>query len=161
MTLGFSTHWPTPRKDPDPTFFDFKILSPYREKMRKMFPIPKIHTFRLGARWRAGMSIQMVIGNRTKLRYQFNADIPELSTCISVQPARLWIDTTHNLTIAIGAPNTPDQYTINRAEIHLFAANEGFDSVAELARWFFPKGYHPIGVPLVGQIIHWTNFQYT
>ncbi len=26
--------------------------------------------------------------------------------------------------------------------------------------WFFPKGYQPTGVPIVGQIVHFTDFRY-
>lgn len=156
MTLGFSTYRPGTR---DLTFFSAKILSPYMPQFAKAFPIPKIHTFRIGHRWRAGMSIQMVSGNRTRYRFQFNAGIPELSTCISAQPARICINVDKYIDIAVEEPDK-DHRWLTREELLLFAVNDGFNSLEELTRWFFPKGYTGTYEPLVGQIIHWTDFRY-
>lgn len=157
MTLAFSTHFP----DGSPTLFPQKILFPYEEYYRKRYPdmIPKIHTFRIGHRWKAGMKMHMVTHNRRPNRNQFNLDIPELEICKSVQPCMIW-HATDRICIAVGAPDTPDQRALTAAEILLFAANDGFNSVADMARWFFPKGYDPAAAPLVGQIIHFTDFQY-
>ncbi len=156
MTLGFSTHWPG--KGRELTFFSAKILYTHIEAFKRAFGIPKIHTFRQGHRWRAGMSIQMVTGNRTPKRFQFNAGIEELETCISTQDAMVCIFPT-GIAIAIGTPGV-DQRWLTQQELLLFAANDGFNSIEEMQRWFFPQGYTPTAVPLVGQIIHWTNFQY-
>lgn len=120
--------------------------------------IPKIHTFRVGRRWRAGMSIQMVVGNRTRWRYQFNENIPALQTCISVQDAIVGIQPCGVISIAIGEGRT--QRFLTAKELLLFAVNDGFNSLEELTRWFFPKGYTPTTPVLVGQIVHWTDFQY-
>jgi len=156
MTLGFSTHWPEPNHHVV-TLFLAKILCPYRADIVKAAPdlLPKIHTFRLGHRWRAGMSIQMVTGNRTPKRLQFNAGIPALSTCISVQEAVIWLDSDGELHIVIGTMEHGFYLTLEQRL--LFAANDGFNSIEEMTWWFFPKGP---GI-LDGQIIHWTDFQYT
>jgi len=158
MTLGFSTHWPGKTL---PTLFPHKIMYPYVAEIRKGFPdlLPKIHTFRLGYRWRAGMKIHMVTGNRTPNRHPFNTDIPELQTCISVQNAMVCMFPI-SIAIAIGDPDV-DQRWLTQQEMLLFAANDGFNSIEEMQRWFFPKGYTPENPPLVGQIVHWTDFQYS
>jgi len=158
MTLGFSLQFP----DKSPTMFVQKILHPYGEYYRRTYPdmLPKIHTFRLGSRWRPALTMHMVTGNRTPNRNQFNHGIPELERCKAVQPCMIWHNTTAGVSIAIGAPDTPEQRLLTTAEILLFAANDGFNSVEALTRWFFPKGYDPTAAPLVGQIIHFTNFQY-
>lgn len=157
MTLGFSIYWPG--KGRELTFFSAKILSPYNPAMQKAFGLPKIHTFRIGHRWRAGVSIQMVTGNRTPRRYQFNRDIPALQTCISVQEALFCCRQTGGVEIAIGEQGAGQRW-LTQEELLLFAVNDGFNSLEELTRWFFPKGYIPIDPPLSGQIIHWTDFQY-
>lgn len=156
MTLGFSIYFPDGR----PTFFPEKILQPYRKGIR-MPPdfIPKIHTFRLGNRWRAGMRMHLVTGNRTKNREQFGVDIPELQHCNGVQPCMIWHDNLR-INIAIGPADTPEGRILTRPETNLFAANDGFNSVDEMTRWFFPKGYDPTAAPLVGQIVHFSNFRY-
>ena len=157
MTLGFSTHWPG--KGRDLTFFSAKILSAHMPKFQRAFGIPKIHTFRLGQRWRAGMSIQMVTGNRTPKRFQFNQGIPALETCISVQPALVSILTSGSIAIAIGEEGAGQRW-LSQEEILLFAANDGFNSLEELQRWFFPKGYTGADPVHAGQIVHWTDFRY-
>ncbi len=156
MTLGFSTNFP----DGTPTLFPEKIILPYRYELRQQYPnlLPKIHTFRLGARWRAGMKMHMVTGNRTPNRAQFGQQIPELQNCTSVQDAMLYILPT-GINIAVGTPEI-DQRLLTRQERLLFAVNDGFNSIDEMERWFFPKGYNPIATPIVGQIIHFTKFRY-
>lgn len=156
MTLGFSIYWPG--KGRDLTFFSAKILSAHIPQFQRAFGIPKIHTFRLGNRWRAGMTIQMVTGNRTKQRFQFNLGMPGLETCISVQPALITIFPT-GIAIAIGEEGSGQRW-LTREELLLFAANDGFNSLEELTRWFFPKGYTGADPVHVGQIVHWTDFKY-
>lgn len=156
MTLGFSTHWPG--KEGKPTFFAEKTIAGTMPAMARRFDIPKIHTFRIGHRWRAGMAIHMVIRNRTPKRFQFNAFVPSLSTCISEQDAVVGLDNDDDLFIIIG---TFEQgYYLSKEELLLFAVNDGFNSLEELQRWFFPKGFDPKRPYLSGQIIHWTDFQY-
>lgn len=158
MTLGSSTHWP----DKTPTYFPEKIQHPYVQEIQKHFPdmIPKIHTFRVGHRWRPGMKIHMVTGNRTQNRHQFNANIPALNTCIFVQDARVVMFNDGSIIIGIKKGDVFDP--LSAEQMLLFAANDGFNSVEQLARWFFPKGYKDVdGEYLIdGQIIHWTDFKY-
>lgn len=160
MTLGFSTHWPSPTKRL-PTHFLEKIMLPYAPDIREYYAdlLPKIHTFRVGQRWRAGMTIQMVTGNRTPKRFQFNQGIPELETCISVQPAIVSILASGSIAIAIGEEVAVQRW-LSLEELLLFAVNDGFNSLGELQRWFFPKGYTGADPVHVGQIVHWTDFQY-
>lgn len=148
MTLGFTTHFP----DGTPTHFEQKILWPYEPQIRLVFPdlLPKIHTFRLGTRWRAGMTMHMVTGNRTPDRRQFNTEYRELEKCISVQ------------TCIIRTVNLPMQaisIEIDGKEVDplLFAVNDGFNSPDQCFQWFT----HPFKPTLhEGQIIHFTDFQY-
>jgi len=157
MTLGFTTY----TKSGCLTLFPEKIMYPHVAHIREAMPdlIPKIHTFRAGHRWRPGMKIHMVIGNRTPKRFQFNAHIPELQTCVSVQESMIWRDT-QGIAIAIGAPDI-SQRLLTRAERLLFAANDGFNSVEEMERWFYPRGYTPVNKVYTGQIVHWTDFRYS
>lgn len=156
MTLGFSTNWPDKR----PTLFPEKIMYPYVADIRDNLPdlIPKIHTFRLGNRWRAGMKIHMVTGNRTPQRHQFNTHIPELHKCFLVQPAVVLLLVT-GIRIGIGTIERYD--TLNPRETLLFAANDGFNSIEEMERWFFPRGAKSRDKSLEGQVIHWTDFRYS
>lgn len=155
MTLGFSEYWPDKRR----TLFPEKIQYPYVPEIQKHFPdmIPKIHTFRIGHRWRPGMQIHMVTGNRTLHRYQFNLEIPELGKCVSVQDAIIRNCDGDGLSIELmGDENTPSRF-LAEADILLFAANDGFNSIFELEDWFFSDGNLDI---IEGQIIHWTPFKY-
>lgn len=156
MTLGFTTHFP----DGSPTLFEQKILLPYEKQIEYHYPdlLPKIHTFRLGHRWRAGMKIHMVTGNRTPQRHQFNTNIPELQTCISVQEAVIHRQSSG---IRIGIGGSKFFAHISPQELLLFAANDGFNSIDEMERWFFPKGQRSKAKILEGQIVHWTDFRYT
>lgn len=153
MTLGFSEYWPDKRR----TLFPEKIQLPYVQEIQKHFPdmLPKIHTFREGHRWRAGMKIHMVTSNRTPQRYQFNTDIAELQTCISTQDAVAHLNLRGILEIYIGEGSNIRALTA--PELLLFAVNDGFNSVEEMTRWFFPKGKT---AHIAGQIIHWTSFRY-
>ena len=67
-----------------------KVLCDFTEGFHKFAKIeiyPKLHTIRLDPhnRWKAGRSIQMAYGVRTKNYNNFNKGIPELETCVSVQ----------------------------------------------------------------------------
>lgn len=148
MTLGFSTRFP----DGSPTKFQQKILLPYLQPLQKCFPemLPKIHTFRLGNRWRAGMKMHLVVNNRTPQRYQFGKDIPELEYCNGVQDC------------IIRTVNIPMQaYSVevdgNEVDPLLFAVNDGFNSPDQFFGWFG----HPFkSTEHVGQIVHFTDFRY-
>lgn len=92
MILGFSTTFPDGR----PTMFEQKILLPHDPSLQFEYPdlYPKIHTFRMGDRWRAGMTIHMATGTRSPQYRQFNAGIPGLEHCRSTQ--RCIITCLHN-----------------------------------------------------------------
>lgn len=161
MTLGFLQYW---RDSQAQTLFKEKIRLPYVPYLQKGYPtlLPKIHTFRNGSRWRAGMRIHMVTGNRTPQREQFNIDIPELQTCISVQNAIIRNIIGGGVSIEILRSDFSTLKFLTREEQLLFAANDGFNSLEEMKIWFFPKNKsgHTPGYRVDGQIIHWTSFKY-
>lgn len=132
MILGFKTQFPWG----EPTYFVEKIT------MQPGF-WPKIHTLRDGERWKPGQSIQHATGVRTKQYNQFHS-----GTCISTQ----------NVIIAnvegLGIPVVyVDGRRLSHSEKLKFAMNDGFDTLADFARWFNKEVY-------VLQLIHWTNFKY-
>lgn len=136
MILNFSTHFPDKR----PTHFRAKIISYVTNPNGGQW---KIHTIRKGARWRAGMSIQMCTGARTKNYHQFNKLAPELQTCISVQ--YIGINPAEK-TICV------DGKMLNEVDIYNLARNDGFDSLDDFWSWFKADFY--------GQIVHWTDKRY-
>ena len=157
MTLGFSTTWPDGKT---PTLFKEKILLPYDPAICLQYPdmMPKIHTFRLGHRWRDGMRMHMVTGNRTPQRQQFNY-FPGLGHCSLVQQARIFQFNDGGILIGVRYSASEDFRALSENQMLLFAANDGFNSLDEMTRWFFPKP--PVGQKVLeGQIIHWTNFCY-
>lgn len=112
----------------------------------------KIHTLREDPfnRWKAGKSIQMAYGVRTKQYEQFNKGIEELEKCVSTQRVFMtyqgWVG---SLEITVG-----NKYLMPE-EIDLLIKNDGLTH-KEFMNWFFPKGVEEWG----GKIIHWTNFRY-
>lgn len=148
MTLGFSTQ----HRDGTPTLFEQKILLPYEKQIEYRYPnlIPKIHTFRLGHRWRSGMKMHMVTGNRTKQRSQFNAGYPQLEFCTRTQECVI---------TCVQAPMPGIRIEVEGKEINdlLFMVNDGFDNPDQFFDWF-GHPYKP--TEHVGQIVHWTDFRY-
>jgi hypothetical protein len=132
MILGFKQKF----KDGTPTNFESKILTG-----------EKIHSLREGDRWRAGKSIQMAFGVRTKKYRQFNINNPELQTCISRQ--RIFMTHTYEIEITIGY-----KYLMPH-EIDLLIKNDGLTR-QQFIDWFFPNKKDE----WIGEIIHWTNFRY-
>lgn len=149
MTLGFTTKFP----DGSPTMFEQKILIDLDPACREQYPdmLPKIHTFRMGHRWRAGMKMHMVTGNRTANRRQFNIGYPALETCNGTQDCII----TCIIDPAIGFHIEIDGRQIENDL--LFIANDGFNSPQQFWNWF---GNPITPVRHVGQIIHFTNFRY-
>lgn len=149
MTLGFSTH----HSNGIETLFEQKILLPYKPELQQQYPdlLPKIHTFRLGTRWRSGMAMHMVTGDRTPQRRQFNEGIPELATCKGVQKCFItifWKNSEPEFRIEI------DNRVVNSL---LFMANDGFDGPDQFFDWFG----HPFKtVSHEGQLVHFSNFRY-
>lgn len=148
MTLGFSTT----HSNGSPTLFEQKILLPHKPEIRQAFPnlLPKIHTFRLGNRWKAGMEMHMVTGNRTPQRRQFNLGIPALQYCHGVQTC---------IIRTVNIPMKAFSIEVDGKEVNelLFAVNDGFDGPDQFFDWFG----HPFKPTLhEGQIVHFTDFRY-
>lgn len=153
MTLGFSTK----HNDGSPTKFEEKILLPFNDTLGRINPKmrPKIHTFRLGYRWRAGLRMHMVVGNRTAQRRQFNLGIPDLEYCKSVQTCVITCakDPMPHFVINIGHRIlTPEE------EIE-FMYNDGFENLDQMWNWFAPN-FRGIDKIHLGQLIHFSDLKY-
>ena len=122
---------------------------------KKQFP-PKIrkgikkHTIREDkpGRWKAGNTIHMSTGVRTK-----NYKCFKTTTCKSVQSFRIkW----KGGKLKKKGGNYYEVFVDGRlllsAEIALLSMNDGFDCIADFLKWF-SKDFK-------GKIIHWTNFKY-
>jgi hypothetical protein len=152
MILGYKTHWPDGR----PTYFQQKILTGL-DPMATFQQFPKIHTFRKGNRWKEGMTIQHATGVRTKNYNQFFH-----GRCKGVQCATIGIEAINGLYIVIHYDaKFPSQFRfLTPEELLLFAANDGFDSIDDLQKWFFPTAIPYQDYCIEGQIIHFTDFKY-
>ncbi len=104
----------------------------------------KIHTIREDRhnRWKAGNTIQMATGVRTKLYNQFNE-----GTCFSVQKIEIYYGfLSYFPAILI------DGRKLTNVELSELSKNDGFNSFNDFRKWF-NKDY-------TGKIIHFTNFKY-
>lgn len=152
MTIGFSQRHPSGT----PTLFKERILLPYKQEIKIEHPAlqPKIHTFRLGNRWKAGMRMHMVYGNRTQSREQFNVGVDALEYCVSVQKCTIVCPRnmpTGTLEVRV------DGKLLNTTDLINFMWNDGFDTPKLFFDWF---GEPFKVVTHVGQIIHFTQFKY-
>lgn len=66
-----------------------KALKQKTEFVEKILAGRKLHTLRSGNRWKAGMTIHMATGVRTKHYNQFNKNRPDLSVCTGTQKIKL------------------------------------------------------------------------
>lgn len=150
-----------------PTFFPHKILMSYLEAeiiskdefdllmaellvhcpqcISDLIIKPKYHTIRTDAKdqWKADSDIHMVIGNRTKERYQF-APVTKVKR---IDEVRITFDTGFDVQVN-------GNEWMDADEIERFAANDGFESVEDMAEWFFPNEKV---LEVTGKIIHWTE----
>ena len=120
---------------------------------------PKLHSIRDDKtnRWRAGMPIQMVVGNRTKQRLQFAPTVP----CTKVQAFKIvthYHDNTTGSTVFIDGKEIGSAFWQNcmlvatGITLKKFIQNDGFDDVNEFFE-YFPEQY-------TGKLIHWTNREF-
>jgi hypothetical protein len=151
MTLGYSQQFPWGKH----TKFKEKILlgvghfSMQPEK-------PKLHSMREDAkdRWKPGMAIHHVYGNRTKARECFLEN-----KCISTQRVQIRYskvtgkDSMGNY-VVVGNSRIVliDGRVMSDETVKQLAINDGFDSVEDFFRWF--------GENWSGKIIHWTKLRY-
>jgi hypothetical protein len=149
MILAFKTHHPDVPHHP--TLFKEKILVAVGRSGRNL--IPKIHTFRVGNRWAAGTTIHFATGVRTK-KYECFHTAP----CVAVQRT---IIRAINGVLEILIEQEQNEYRkLSDQELMLYAANDGFNSLEQMVRWFFPEGLHAEDRAIVGQTIHFTNHKY-
>jgi hypothetical protein len=164
MTLGFSTHIKG-----QPTFFVEKIWRGFytyffetiaqqhleysdkrKEALGELILVQaigrgKIHSIREDKhnRWKPGMKIHMVTGNRTSKRFQF-APILNVVTTQKVEIRNIFNDRN---AVRI------DGRELSETEIEQLAINDGFDTVDDFWNWFSMEDFE-------GKIIHWTNHTY-
>jgi len=162
MTLGFTTainHKPTHFVEKIWTGFplaffketwDLEYTTPYYEKFgyppEPIKPSPKIHSIRVDEknRWKVGMNIHFVVGNRTKHRFQFAPIIPvtriqkiEIEYLKEGEEPNIFID---------------GLLLYEQKELDRLALNDGFESYDEFLT-FFKEDF-------TGNLIQWTNFKY-
>lgn len=149
MILGFKTHWP----DGTPTHFREKILANTRPEYFHDY-IPKIHTFRLGQRWKDGDLLHLATGVRTPNYEQFNKEehIHKCGKNTHAITQKTWVEwDSKSLYICV------DGLLLTPSLLLLYACNDGFNSIDQLTNWFFPDKKR---ARLEGQTIHFTNFKY-
>ena len=163
MILGFKTKFPWG----EPTFFWQKIIAsvpvdPERPHSSpgNMFSsyVPKIHTIRVGNRWKAGQWLHMATGVRTKQYDQFNKGIPELAKCRATQRFDLTFRNRDVVALYIDkklkyCKNRDHVYECEPGWLDQFAKNDGFNDAEQFFRWFTKSIRN-------GQIIHWTDKKY-
>jgi hypothetical protein len=154
VILGFKTKFPWG----EPTNFVGKILSCPHECSFLYELTPKRHTIRTGQRFRAGISIQMATGVRTKHYEQFNRNIKELETCISVQRFDLTFRSPDVVALYIDGKlkyckNRDHLFECEPGWMKTFAINDGFNDAEHFFRWFTTSVRN-------GQVIHWTDHKY-
>jgi hypothetical protein len=149
MLLGFKRKLPSG----EPTHFFEKIFNGVGVKVALSDVSPdsiKLHSIREGERWRAGMSIQMAFGVRTKNYYQFNKGFEDkLGTCISVQSIEMDFCPDDN---SIGMKI--DGRIVSKYVIREVVLNDGLTR-QQFIEWFFSEK-----TSFKGQIIHWTPLRY-
>lgn len=128
MTIGYSTTFPWG----GPTNFEQKIIAG-----------EKLHTIRqdVKKRWRPGMSIQHVIGNRTKQRRTFAS-----GTCEAVQDICIRFTHIGEIWEVSVDDNCIDDWDV-------IAANDGL-TVEHFERWFHASSENGV---FRGRIIHFTG----
>ncbi|MEP4136712.1 MAG: hypothetical protein ABJL71_18935 [Cyclobacteriaceae bacterium] len=166
MTLGFSLYFDKAKKRP--THFPERVLASlshdahvkclglFAEKYPDYYgpwftEKPKLHTIRADEkdRWRPGMDIHFVVGNRTPNRYQFAPVVK----CTEVQNIEMIFNIEGFLINVDGKRLTYEQ------KVDL-AINDGFISYEHFLNWFVPICEKSPGLKFEGKIIHWTDTRY-
>lgn len=109
----------------------------------------KCHTIREGQRWKAGMTMHMAYGIRTRNYEQFNRGIRSLQVVRSVQDIEI---NSAARTIKILKEKDWVEFGIRNIFQQRLAVNDGFKDVYEFWKWF--------DTSMSGQIIHWTDLKY-
>lgn len=179
MTLGFTQYFDKEKQLP--TFFKEKIHACVSKSVSEILirthevgvtkisktHRPKIHTMRgFGKKFRPGMKIHMVYGDRTKDRRQFNVDMRGIDTCISTQVVVIRYRRIAGIRRNEGIDNFKFTRMVKRQFLQVYvdgnligaktladmAVNDGFDNITHFLKWFRRSGKY--------QLIHWTNFKY-
>ncbi|ULT44103.1 hypothetical protein KRR40_12500 [Niabella defluvii] len=114
------------------------------------YRIPKIHTLRedKNDRWTKGIMIDFFINSRTKDMFRFAPRLPVVST---QDVFMTMIHGRFEVTI-------DDTYLYYPEKLKL-AQNDGFETVEEFERFFFPDGGKTKYEASL-KLIHWTDFRY-
>lgn len=150
MTLGFSQRLKIGPVEKQ-SYFREKILACYAKANAHFFK-PKLHTIRedkddVKERWRIGMLIHFVYGNRTKNRVCWHT-----GTCTFIEYIAIVYPPCCGFTVYIFNPITEFATKLTDLQIEQLAINDGFDSVEDF-KHYFDKDFK-------GKIIHWTDIRY-
>ena len=112
----------------------------------------KIHTVRedIHGRWKAGRSIQMATGVRTK-----NYNCFKEGACVSTQD--IFMTYAHSDIIEISVDG---RELFGREECLEFAMKDGFKSWRDFFDWFYPLIEKTKDKAYIAKVIHWTDFAY-
>lgn len=111
--------------------------------------LPKLHSFRKGDRWRAGLDIHFYINARQSTMYNFAPTIP----CVSTQTIHIeQVDDYLNQTIV-----KVDGRFLTIPEQQQLAWNDGFANLVEFWMYFTKEEDN---YQFTGQIVHWTDLKY-
>jgi hypothetical protein len=123
------------------------ILAFQPQFVPKILAGTKIHTIRQDApnRWRAGRTIQMATGVRTKDYNCFKNTV-----CIGTQSISI-THTTYSPDIQSFAVMI-DGLSLTGEQIHALAIADGFDNITQFQNYF--------NTNFTGKIIHWLNIKY-
>jgi len=132
---------------------DYETL--YYEKFgyppEPVIPPAKIHSIRSdpNGRWKPGMNIHFIVGNRTKHRFQFAPLLP----VVSIQRIKIKPNAFNKVWIMREKDGHESYWPIwSHDEIEQLIRNDGLDSIEEFFEWF-KEGFE-------GIIIHWTDKTY-
>lgn len=121
----------------------------------------KLHTMRTSFRFKPGMKLHMVYGNRTKQRRQF-----ALMTCVSTQTVLIRYRRGYAIERHEGIANLQYTLMVKNQYLQVFiddkliggktlrelAINDGFRSTTDFLKYFRKSGKY--------QLIHWTALKY-
>ncbi|MEI8086941.1 MAG: hypothetical protein WCG93_12075 [Paludibacter sp.] len=114
----------------------------------------KLHTIRedVHNRWRAGMTMHMATGVRTKQYKCFKLDVCNGTQIIEIKWSRLYKDAPRAAVYVDDRCIGSYTNMYPSGFLKVLARNDGFDSVQEFFEWFKED--------FKGKLIHWTDLRY-
>ncbi|MEZ2337663.1 hypothetical protein AB6735_18600 [Mucilaginibacter sp. RCC_168] len=117
----------------------------------------KIHTLRedKNDRWKPGVMMHQYTGGRFSKEYQKFNETP----CVSTQKITMAIekDLDGGLSVLV---MTVGNRELDEATQELLAVRDGFASMIDFKKWWYPILAKQPGFKMVRKIIHWTDLRY-